>query len=49
VDAIDLLKECVEILEFEDKSSQEGVLCVVAKQALTQLTLSVEGLGSELD
>ncbi|EDW52515.1 SET domain-containing protein SmydA-8 isoform X1 [Drosophila sechellia] len=49
VDAIDLLKECVEILEFEDKSSQEGVLCVVAKQALKQLTLSVEGLGSELD
>ncbi|XP_017059325.1 SET domain-containing protein SmydA-8 isoform X2 [Drosophila ficusphila] len=49
VDAIDLLTECVEILEFEDKSSQEGVLCGVAKQALQQLTLSVEGLGSELD
>ncbi|XP_020807391.1 protein msta isoform X1 [Drosophila serrata] len=49
VDAIDLLKECVEILEFEDQSSQEGVLCGVAKQALKQLSLSVEGLGSELD
>ncbi|KAH8289973.1 hypothetical protein KR018_012433 [Drosophila ironensis] len=49
VDAIDLLKECVEILECEDKGSQEGVLCGVANQALKQLILSVEGLGSELD
>ncbi|XP_034666044.1 SET domain-containing protein SmydA-8 isoform X1 [Drosophila subobscura] len=49
VDAIDLLKECVEILQYEDKCSQEGVLCEVAQQALRQLTLSVEGLGSELD
>ncbi|XP_017099088.2 SET domain-containing protein SmydA-8 isoform X2 [Drosophila bipectinata] len=49
VDAIDLLKECVEILECEDKSSQEGVLCGVASQALKQLLLSVEGLGSELN
>ncbi|XP_030557072.1 SET domain-containing protein SmydA-8 isoform X1 [Drosophila novamexicana] len=49
VDAIDLLKECVEILQHEDQRSQEGILCGVAKQALQQLTISVEGLGSELD
>ncbi|XP_032595158.1 SET domain-containing protein SmydA-8 isoform X2 [Drosophila grimshawi] len=49
VDAIDLLKECVDILQHEDHDSQEGILCGVAKQALEQLTLSVEGLGSELD
>ncbi|XP_068151523.1 SET domain-containing protein SmydA-8 isoform X2 [Drosophila tropicalis] len=49
LEAIDLLKECVEILQLEDKSSQEGVLCGVAKKALEQLTISVEGLGNELD
>ncbi|KAH8378379.1 hypothetical protein KR093_011085 [Drosophila rubida] len=48
VEAIDLLKECVEILQHEDSSSQEGILCGVAKQALQQLTMSVEGLGDEL-
>ncbi|XP_023172922.2 SET domain-containing protein SmydA-8 isoform X1 [Drosophila hydei] len=47
--AIDLLKECVEILQHEDQNSQEGILCGVARQALQQLTISVEGLGSELD
>ncbi|KRG00212.1 LOW QUALITY PROTEIN: uncharacterized protein Dwil_GK18438, partial [Drosophila willistoni] len=49
LEAIDLLKECVDILQHEDKSSQEGVLCGVAKKALEQLTISVEGLGNELD
>ncbi|XP_034473188.1 SET domain-containing protein SmydA-8 [Drosophila innubila] len=49
VEAIDLLKECVEILQNEDHSSQEGILCGVAKQALQQLTVSVEGLGNDLD
>lgn len=49
VEAIDLLRECVEILEHEDAGSQEGILCVVARQALQQLTASVEGLGSDLD
>lgn len=49
VDAIDLLKECVAILQHEDQNSQEGILCSVARQALQQLTISVEGLGSELD
>lgn len=49
VEAIDLLRECVEILEHEDASSQEGILCGVARQALQQLTTSVEGLGSDLD
>lgn len=49
LEAIDLLRECVEILEHEDASSQEGILCGVARQALQQLTTSVEGLGSDLD
>ncbi|KAL7741377.1 hypothetical protein ACLKA6_013817 [Drosophila palustris] len=49
VEAIDLLKECVEILQNEDHSSQEGILCGVAKQALQQLSVSVEGLGNDLD
>ncbi|KAH8390992.1 hypothetical protein KR215_003341 [Drosophila sulfurigaster] len=49
VEAIDLLKECVEILQHEDRSSQEGILCGVARQALQQLTASVEGLGNQLE
>ncbi|XP_062133888.1 SET domain-containing protein SmydA-8 isoform X2 [Drosophila sulfurigaster albostrigata] len=49
VEAIDLLKECVEILQHEDPSSQEGILCGVARQALQQLTASVEGLGNQLE
>ncbi|XP_017853974.1 SET domain-containing protein SmydA-8 [Drosophila busckii] len=49
VEAIDLLKECVEILRHEDETSQEGILCGVASQALKQLSVSVEGLGTELD
>ncbi|KAI8125933.1 isoform A, Protein msta [Lucilia cuprina] len=44
-EAIDILKECVEILQHEDPQSQEGVLGLIAKQAMEQLTLSVEGLG----
>ncbi|XP_030384869.1 SET domain-containing protein SmydA-8 isoform X2 [Scaptodrosophila lebanonensis] len=49
VEAIDLLRECVDILQHEDKGSQEGVLCLVAKQAMEQLTMSVDGLGNELE
>ncbi|KAH8271804.1 hypothetical protein KR044_006052 [Drosophila immigrans] len=49
VEAINLLKQCVEILQHEDRSSQEGILCGVAKQALQQLTVSVEGLGNQLE
>jgi len=44
-EAVDILKECYEILQYEDPQSQEGILGGIAKQALEQLQLSVEGLG----
>ncbi|CAD6999380.1 unnamed protein product [Ceratitis capitata] len=48
LDVIDILKECVDILQYEDPETQEGNLCKVAQQAMEQLIQSVEGLtGSE--
>ncbi|XP_065357523.1 SET domain-containing protein SmydA-8 isoform X2 [Calliphora vicina] len=44
-EAVAILKDCVEILQHEDSQSQEGVLGLIAKQAMEQLTQSVEGLG----
>ncbi|XP_061386995.1 SET domain-containing protein SmydA-8 [Musca vetustissima] len=43
-EAIAVLKECVETLQHEDQQSHEGVLGLVAKQAMEQLMQSVEGL-----
>lgn len=42
--AIDVLNECVGILKYEDKASQEGGLCAVAQKAVEQLCISVESL-----
>lgn len=47
IEAIEILKECVDILQHEDLASQEGVLGQVAKQAMEQLTVSVEGLSGD--
>ncbi|XP_036329154.1 SET domain-containing protein SmydA-8 isoform X1 [Rhagoletis pomonella] len=44
LDVIAILKECVDILQYEDPETQEGNLCKVAQQAMEQLTQSVEGL-----
>uniref|UniRef100_A0A1I8PKC9 Uncharacterized protein n=1 Tax=Stomoxys calcitrans TaxID=35570 RepID=A0A1I8PKC9_STOCA len=43
-EAIAILRECVNILKYEDQQSHEGVLGLVAKQAMEQLMQSVEGL-----
>uniref|UniRef100_A0A1I8N459 Uncharacterized protein n=1 Tax=Musca domestica TaxID=7370 RepID=A0A1I8N459_MUSDO len=43
-EAIAVLKECVDTLQHEDQQSHEGVLGLVAKQAMEQLMQSVEGL-----
>lgn len=47
LEAIAILRECVEILQYEDSQSHEGVLGLMAKLAMEQLTESVEGLGGE--
>ena len=47
-EAITILKDCVDILQYEDPQSQEGVLGLIAKQAMEQLTQSVEGLGNDI-
>ncbi|XP_053958684.1 SET domain-containing protein SmydA-8 isoform X1 [Anastrepha ludens] len=44
LDVIGILRECVDILQYEDPETQEGNLCRVAQQAMEQLTQSVEGL-----
>lgn len=44
LDVIAILKECVDILQYEDQETHEGNLCKVAQQAKDQLTQSVEGL-----
>lgn len=46
-EAIAILKDCVNILQYEDQQSHEGVLGLVAKQAMEQLMQSVEGLDGE--
>uniref|UniRef100_A0A1A9WNY3 Uncharacterized protein n=1 Tax=Glossina brevipalpis TaxID=37001 RepID=A0A1A9WNY3_9MUSC len=46
-EAINVLKECVDILQYEDSQSHEGVLGIVAKQAMDQLIQSIENLGME--
>lgn len=45
LETIGILKECVDILQYEDSQSHEGVLGLIAKQAMEQLMQSVEGLG----
>ncbi|XP_054741759.1 SET domain-containing protein SmydA-8 isoform X2 [Anastrepha obliqua] len=44
LDVIGILRECVDILQYEDPETQEGNLCRVAQQAMEQLMQSVEGL-----
>uniref|UniRef100_A0A1B0FH41 SET domain-containing protein n=1 Tax=Glossina morsitans morsitans TaxID=37546 RepID=A0A1B0FH41_GLOMM len=46
-EAIDILKECVDVLQYEDHQSHEGVLGLVAKQAMDQLIQSIENLGAQ--
>lgn len=42
--AIDVLNECVSILKYEDKATQEGGLCALAEKAVEQLGISVDSL-----
>ncbi|XP_058446372.1 SET domain-containing protein SmydA-8 [Malaya genurostris] len=44
IEAADILKECAEILEWEDSSTPEGILANVAKQAIVQLEQSIHSL-----
>ncbi|XP_067622892.1 SET domain-containing protein SmydA-8 isoform X2 [Eurosta solidaginis] len=44
LDVIAILKESINILQYEDEETQEGQLCKVAQQAMEQLTQSVDGL-----
>ncbi|XP_055593100.1 SET domain-containing protein SmydA-8 [Uranotaenia lowii] len=43
-EAIELLVECAEILDWEDPSTPEGILANVAKQSLVELRQSVDRL-----